>query len=169
MLDNLVDIVLPFRSGAYKRHVALEDVPKLREFVEVMVTQETADMSHAIIFLMSEQLRSVFLCIHSHASELINGERLSETSDALLLENSRSTVLVPDQNIANEEERRKDNKRYSSNKTISNPLRVALKGVHSVRDKPWVVLVIIPFDVWWNLYCGFGFRCYFHFSSGVFC
>ena len=105
VLHDLVDVELALRAGTDERHVADEHIPELGQFVEVVVTEEHADLGHAGVLLMGEELRPVLLGIHSHGAELIDVERPSEPSDSLLLEDGGSPVLPFHQVVADGEER----------------------------------------------------------------
>lgn len=103
VLLYLVDVVLALRSRPDERHVADEDVPELWELVEVMVAEEHANLGHAGVFLVPEELRTIFLGIHPHAAELVDIERSPEAPDSFLLEDGWATILPSDEDIADEE------------------------------------------------------------------
>ena len=100
VLNDLVDVELAFRSWTDKGHVAFEHVPKLGQLIEMMVTEEAADLRHAVIAVVIGQLRAMFLGIHLHASELIDVERFSIHADSLLLEDGGTTIFALYQQIA---------------------------------------------------------------------
>jgi hypothetical protein len=93
MLHNLVDIEFTFRARTDKRHIALYNIPKLRKFIEVMSPKECSNMSQASFLIVLEELRTIFFCIHSHASEFIYVERFAESADSFLFKDSRSIIF----------------------------------------------------------------------------
>src|SRR3712207_5708329 len=63
VLHNLVDVELAFGSWSDESHVATENVPQLWQLVKMVVAQEPANLRHAMVALMAEQLWSIFLGI----------------------------------------------------------------------------------------------------------
>ena len=108
-LHNPVDVEFALRSRSDKGHLAAEDVPELGQFVEMVLTQELADLGHAFVLAAGIQGRACLLGIGLHATELVDVERTTETADTLLLENGRSAVFALDCNVAEQKQRRKDN------------------------------------------------------------
>ena len=107
MLQNLVNIKLTLWPVADKRHVSYYNIPQLRQFIEMMVTQKLTYTGHPMIILMLIQCRPVFLGIYSHTPKLIYHEGTTETPNAFLLENSRASILSLHRNITYQEQRRK--------------------------------------------------------------
>ena len=66
----------------------------------MVVTEEHSDASHTGILLMGKELWTIFLSIHFHAAELVNIEWSSESADALLLEDSRTSIFLLHCNVA---------------------------------------------------------------------
>mgnify|MGYP001727675155 CR=1 FL=1 len=63
-------------------------------------------MGHAGVSTSLVKSRTEFLRIQTHATELIDVERATETADTLLLENGRTAILAPygDEQIKNKGE-----------------------------------------------------------------
>ena len=93
VLHNLVDEELPFGSWSDKRHVADEDVPQLRELVEMMVAQETSYARQSVVVLFAEVRVVVVFGMRHHRAELIELEGPSFIADALLAVDGRSAVF----------------------------------------------------------------------------
>ena len=71
---KLFDELGTFRSRPDQRHLATQDVPELRQFVETRLAQKTPDRSHSRIRL-SRELGSILLRVDSHRAELVERER----------------------------------------------------------------------------------------------
>src|SRR5205085_10759492 len=74
-LNNLIDIILAFRSRPYYRHIAFDDIKKLRYFVKAGFADKPTNGSNPAVG-SAAQLRSVFLGADIHRSELENIKRL---------------------------------------------------------------------------------------------
>ena len=104
-LHDLVDVELPLGPRADEGHVAAEDVPQLRQLVEVMLAQELADARQALVAALPVELWPGGLGVERHRAELVDVERASEAADALLPEQGRAAVLAAHRDVAEEEER----------------------------------------------------------------
>lgn len=139
-LHNLVDVELALGTGADKGHLATEDVPELGKFVEVVFTQELADLGHAFVLAAGIQGGTCLFGIELHAAELIDVERATETADALLLENGGTAVFALDGNVAEQKQGGKDNHGNQGSQTVNNTLGVAFETIHSVGDEVVILL-----------------------------
>lgn len=70
----------------------------------MVLPQELADLRHAIVLTACIEGRTGLFCIELHTAKLVNVERTTETTDALLLENSRATVFTLHGNVTNQEQ-----------------------------------------------------------------
>lgn len=141
-LHNLVDVELALGTRADKGHLPAEDVPKLGKLVEVVLTQELADLGHAFVLAARIQGGTCLFGIELHAAELVDVERTAETADALLLENGGTAVFALDSNVAEQKQGGKDNHGDQGSQTVNNTLGVAFETIHSVGDE-----VVIFFNV----------------------
>lgn len=141
-LHNLVDVELAFGTWTDKGHLATEDVPELGKLVEVVLTQELADLGHAFVLAAGIQGGTCLFGIELHAAELVDVERTTETADALLLENGGTAVFALDSNVTEQKQGGKDNHGDQGSQTVNNTLGVALETIHSVGDE-----VVIFFNV----------------------
>lgn len=139
-LHNLVDVELALGTWTDKGHLAAEDVPELGKFVEVVLTQELADLGHAFVLATRIQGGTCLFGIELHAAELIDVERATETADALLLENGRTAVFALDSNVAEQKQGGKDNHGDQGGQTVNNTLGVAFETIHSVGDEVVILL-----------------------------
>ena len=87
-LHDLVDVELPFRTGADKRHITDENIPQLGQLVQMMLTQELTRTGHAGIRTSFVKGGTEFLSVQTHTTELIDMKRTTKTADTLLLEDS---------------------------------------------------------------------------------
>lgn len=139
-LHNLVDVELALGTWTDKGHLAAEDVPELGKFVEVVLTQELADLGHAFVLAARIQGGTCLFGIELHAAELIDVERATETADALLLENGGTAVFALDSNVAEQKQGGKDNHGDQGGQTVNNTLGVAFETIHSVGDEVVILL-----------------------------
>ena len=105
MLHNLVYIELTLRSWTNECHVANEDIPKLRQLIEMMFAKELTNLCHSVVAFVLIKGRTIFLGIHSHATEFVDIEWSAKPSYALLLEYSWTAIFFPYCYIADEKER----------------------------------------------------------------
>lgn len=141
-LHNLVDVEFALGTWTDKGHLATENVPKLGKLVEVVLTQELADLGHAFVLAAGIQGGTCLFGIELHAAELVDVERTAETADALLLENGGTAVFALDSNVAEQKQGGKDNHGDQGGQTVNNTLGVAFETIHSVGDE-----VVIFFNV----------------------
>lgn len=80
-------------AGAYDGHVAFQDVQELREFIEADGADEATDGGDAGIVLAGGESRyAVFLGIHAHAAEFVDGEDFAVFGEAVLLVEGGASV-----------------------------------------------------------------------------
>lgn len=170
MLHYLVDIVLALWSWPDEGHVANKDVIELWQLVKVVLAQELANLRHAVVALMLIECGAIFLCIYSHASELIDVEWPSEPSESLLLEDGWTSVFSPYGNVAYKKQWRENYKAYCGNDKIGNTLDVALHLIHPVLNEAGISLLVVVF--WYNhRYCLFHYYVFIKLThdSGTYC
>ncbi len=110
----LVYKVFPLWAVANERHVATEDVPELRQLIEVVGAHETPDFGETrVILAVVGELRPFFLGIHTHGTHLKNEERFATLAYPLLAEKHRTPVLLLNQKRQNERQWREQDKAES--------------------------------------------------------
>ena len=98
----------------------------------MMLTQEPANMGHAGVSTSLVKSRTEFLRIQTHATELIDVERATETADTLLLENGRTAILAPYGDVTDQEQRGEYDQGDKGQKAVPYTLHVTLEGVHPI-------------------------------------
>ena len=129
---DLVDVELSFRTGADKRHITDENIPQLGQLIQMMLTQELAHTGHAGVSTSLVKSRTEFLSVQTHATELIDVERATETTDTLLLENGRTAILAPYGDVTDQAQRGEYDQGDKGQKAIPYTLHVTLEGVHPI-------------------------------------
>jgi len=82
---ELVDVVRAFGARADEAHVAAEDVPKLREFVDVPVADKGADAEQAgVVGAGADGVAVVGVGVGRHAAEFVEGKGRVARADACL-------------------------------------------------------------------------------------
>lgn len=164
-LFDLVDKVLTLGTITYKGHVAHKDIPKLGEFVEMVIADEASDLGETRVAIDVEQLGfAVGFSIGRHRAELVDFERASAFADAFLTENSVASVLKFDGNEAYHKEGEEDNEAQGGNDNVERALietpesrhailnvsfgeyeffclshRIYVKGVYKIRCEPTLI------------------------------
>ena len=92
------------RAGANDAHIALQDVPKLRQLVEAGLADKLAhagnagvilDLEHrAVHLVLFQQIVQFCLCVGAHRAELVELKRLTISSNTLLRENRASRRVI---------------------------------------------------------------------------
>src|SRR5690349_19907762 len=89
LFSQLRDEMRPLGSRADEIHLALENVPELRDLVDANHANDTADARPAIIaFLRPNQ--SFFLDVNAHRAEFGQDKRATVFTDAMLLVERRT-------------------------------------------------------------------------------
>lgn len=101
----------------------------------MMLAQELAHTGHAGISASLVKGGAELLSVQTHAAELIDVERATETADTLLLENGRTAILAPYGDVADQEQGAEYDQGDKGQKAIPYTLHVTLEGVHPIRDK----------------------------------
>ena len=83
-----------------------KDSDKMQKFVQMMGAKKLSYLRHTGLFVVLIECWTILFSIHHHTTELIDIERSSETSNALLLEDCRTSTFVFDGKIAYQEEGR---------------------------------------------------------------
>lgn len=119
----LVEFADGRRAGADEGHVALEDVPELREFVEARLADEAADLRdarvifhlehEAVHFILGEELLLALLCVLVHAAELVHAELAAIFADPRLRENDRPGRVELDDRAEDDKEDAEDRKAHN--------------------------------------------------------
>lgn len=95
-LAELVNEVWAFRSWPDEAHVADEDVPDLRQFVEACGADEASDFRDARVMVGGELRAGIFFGVDAHGAEFVYLVVLAEAADADLAVECRATVFEPD-------------------------------------------------------------------------
>ena len=95
-MTELVDEERALRARADQRHLALEDVPKLRQLVEGRSTQEPAELGHPRVALLRPHRARLRLRVGAHGAELQHGEDAPVESHTILPEEDRRAVAQSD-------------------------------------------------------------------------
>src|SRR5688500_15334219 len=78
----------PFRTWPDKTHIATQDVPQLRQFVEARASKQRTYRSHPLVAHFRPNCSSMALGVHTHRSEFVDDEDLSVLPHApLMIEN----------------------------------------------------------------------------------
>lgn len=93
---ELLDEVRALGARADEAHVAVEDVPDLRQFVEAGGADEGADARDARVVVGRELRAGVLLGVDTHRAELVDLVGLAKAASADLAVESRATVLELD-------------------------------------------------------------------------
>lgn len=100
----------PFRSWSYNGHIALEDIQKLREFVEANGSDDAAHFGNTgVIVSCGEAGHAVFFGVHAHASEFQYVKFFPVLGQPPLAIEDAAAVGSLDGNSSNNHERRKYN------------------------------------------------------------
>ena len=132
MLHDLVDVELALRTRTDKRHVSDEDIPKLGQLIEMMSSQKLPHLGEARVATYLQQVGTILLGIHPHATKLVDEERLAMQSDALLLVDDRHAVLHADGKSTSDCQRREDNKTTRCNEKVKGAFYNLLHFAHAV-------------------------------------
>src|SRR5438128_5980464 len=88
----------PLRAWTDHAHVALEDIPKLRQLVEPHFPQPAPNTRYArIIFASVEVGRLLVQVLHEHRAELVCSENLTFAPDPQLSEDCGTATLHQNQ------------------------------------------------------------------------
>src|SRR6266567_6293514 len=106
----------PFRAWTNQAHVALEDIPKLRQLIEPEFPQPAPRTGYArIIFARVEIGCLVVQVAHEHRAELICRKNVTFAPDTRLPEDCRSAAFHPNQQ-ENQREKRRGNQKENGRK-----------------------------------------------------
>ena len=92
----------------------------------MMLTQELAHMRHTGISASLVKGRAELLSVQTHATELIDVERATETANPLLPENGRTAILAPYGDVADQEQRGEYNQAIKAKR--QSPIRFTLRS-----------------------------------------
>ena len=144
VLHNLVDEKLSLGAIPYERHVALQNVPQLREFVKVVVAKEATDRRESGILLLRKHGRTVF-CTLMHGAELVNIENLTTHAHTLLRKNRISVALRQQYNVDDEEEGAENDDSDERTHKVEATLHGELPRSHMHWDQCRIVSSIVCF------------------------
>src|SRR4051812_23382818 len=82
---ELIDEVRPLRPRTDERHVAFEDVPELRQLVEIEASQHPAERRAPWIVVARPDGAGLAFGVVVHRSKLVDRERLAVEAHALLM------------------------------------------------------------------------------------
>ena len=98
----------------------------------MMLAQELPRTGHTGIRTSLVKGGTEFLSVQTHAAELIDVKRATETADTLLPEDSRAAILAPYGDVADQEQGGEYDQGDKGQKTIPYTLHVTLEGVHPI-------------------------------------
>ena len=133
-LHDLVDVVLAFRARTDEGHVAAEDIPKLWEFVKMVLAQHFPDLGQAVVGFSAGELRTAVFGVDAHGAEFEDVERFAVKTYALLLIDGRTAVFKFDSQIAKQNEGRKSHETNRRHENVERPLGKAVETVHPIGD-----------------------------------
>ena len=116
----------PLRARADQAHVALEDIPKLRQLIEPQFPQPSSGMRYAGIILPRVKIGRLFSHLirvaHKHRAELICRKNVTFATDTGLPEDCRSAVLHPDEQENQQKKRCQNQKQSGRKEQVANTL-----------------------------------------------
>ena len=124
--NDLFNIEATLRTRTDKSHIAAQDVPQLRQLVQMMLTQEAAYARQARVFAPTTKLRAARFGVIMHAAKLIHGKGAAVAADARLLEEGGRAKIASQHNRRNKQQA-KERDGY-----IGHPLQQALCAVHTI-------------------------------------
>jgi len=125
----IIDVFDALGPRADERHLAAQDVEKLRQLVDARAAQDAAHGRDARVVLHGE-LRAVRLRVHDHGAELDEGETLAVARIALLAKEHRPAVVRLDGDGRGEHERAGHEDADEREHDIHQPLDGQLLDVH---------------------------------------
>ena len=93
LFHNPIDVEFAFGTRTDKSHIANEYIPQLGKLIQMVLAKELSYSGQSGILSTRIQGRTKLLRIQPHALELVDIERTSKTTNPLLFENSRTTIL----------------------------------------------------------------------------
>src|SRR5947208_16246667 len=88
----------PFRARTDQAHVALEDIPKLRQLVDPQFPQPAPNRRYARIILAGVNIGCLLVQVpHEHRAELVCSENVTFAPDPQLSEDRGTATLHPNQ------------------------------------------------------------------------
>src|SRR6266478_1318606 len=106
----------PFRAWTNQAHVALEDIPKLRQLIEPQFPQPAPGAGYAWIIVPRVEIGRILVQVtHEHGAELVCRKDMTFAPDTRLPEDGRSAALHPNQE-ENQWEKRRENQKKNGRK-----------------------------------------------------
>lgn len=130
--NDLFNIEATLRTRTDKSHIAAQDIPQLRQLVQMMLAQEAAYARQARVFAPTTKLRAARFGVIVHAAKLIHGKGAAVAADARLLEEGGRAIVKPHGKIASQHNRRKKQQAKERDGYIGHPLQQALCAVHTI-------------------------------------
>ena len=127
-----IDILDPLRARADQRHFAVQNVEKLRQFVDAGSAHELAERRNAAVARAGE-LRAVLFRVHNHAAKLIERKALEVAGVAFLPKEHRPAVLQLDDDRGQQHQRARNHDADERDDDIHQPFcRELLNGKRTV-------------------------------------
>src|SRR4029078_639412 len=117
-LGKPADKVRPLGARSDEAHLAPQDAPEVRQFVEMRGPNHLANPGNAAIVLDRPARHAIGFRIRPHASEFRQLERFAATPDALLPVEDGATVFQPDGNRDTEEQRHQEDKNGAAQNNV---------------------------------------------------
>src|SRR3954471_21517024 len=122
LLCELGHELRPLGPRADHAHVAAEDVPQLRQFVEARPPEEPTDRRDAGVVAVRPHRAGFRFGISDHRSELVHGERAAVSADARLVIEHRPRGRELHERGRQEHERRAEYKPYEADNDVDTAL-----------------------------------------------
>src|SRR4051812_16827288 len=125
---ELLDEIGALGPRADDRHIAAEDVPELRQFVEVKPAEPLADRRAARVVVARPDRAGLVLGPLVHRAEFVDVERLAVEAHPLLLVEDRPLRRVADERHDRQEGEREPEKRRPRDGEVDAPLQEAVEA-----------------------------------------
>ena len=118
----------PLRTRADDRHVAAQDVPELRQLVEVEAAQPAADRRAPRVVVAGPDRAGGVLGAFVHRAELVDLEGAAVESHALLRVEHRAPRSPADERRDDEQREPEDEQRRAGDQDVDRPLEQAVEA-----------------------------------------
>src|SRR5689334_6012997 len=117
LFSQLRDEMRPPRSRADETHLALEDVPELRNLIDANLANDAADARRAVVAFRRPD-RSFLLGVDAHRAKLRQDKRASVFTDAFLFVKDRTTRFKFDENCRHDDDWQREHRTDQSRETM---------------------------------------------------
>src|SRR4030095_11257665 len=117
---------VPLRAWADQAHVALEDIPKLRKFIQPQLAQPTSEGSDPPVAFARVNIFILLRRAQAHCSEFKNNERFLVPANPFLLKKNRTSFSDPDEQGDQREKRSANDQRNRGHDEIEQALQIMI-------------------------------------------